>query len=699
MARNMDMLRELTESGRLAGSLSQGNGRYARTPDYTRPASRSSRPISDRGTTFHFAHKAMSKSNDMSDSNRTHTTSGAHQGYIERPGATEQIDEGIERDILSVKVARDENGETAKGFVYPERQVEPGRASFGTLGTTKAERKEFWNEIERTSGKRARVQTRIIAELPVEFSIVQRCRAARDFCLGFEERGLAYWATLHAPGKRNDDRNYHLHITYFDRPTGRDERGRWSHAVVEKRRKKSRHVVETMPYRSNKHPDTRARDWPKRLRRSYADTCNFHLATGEIAKRYDPRSYRESGIAKEPTEHLGTKLSALETMGLDTTGGQRNARREIRWKVAQSEKPWIDRIATLKSCEGFGQDTLSSRQDAMIETASAGITHARKSASFSIMSDMITVRSQSRSTFLEEEIARLEKADDMADLARRNAAVIALSAEREMLSLRAPQIEKTAKKCRESSSEEARKSALKLRQFDTQMKVFDPNSVFDEGREKFNDIDEFVTETDTTRDRPEPDFDASDLRNIEDLFGIDTRVSTPQSGEKDEAANDPGVDMPGSRAPGADPAGPAPFLRVEDVLSRISEDQGSAGTTDGADEAFFPGAWAVQPTTDNARLADLDRRLAEMNNAKLRSAAIASRDAADLSPGDRSREEFGRGWAVLRFEAERRGLDLDTGIHRPADGSDQERARLHTDQDPCPIRIVRKNIARQRVRT
>ncbi len=709
MSRHIDKLRELTETSNLAGSLTSGTGRYSRTPDYTKAASRSSRPSSDRGTTFHFAHKAMSKRNDMSDANHTHTTSAAHQGYIERPSATEEISKEVFDLLDQNPQTAVEDGLLSSGFAYPHRVVDPTRASFGTLGATKAERKEFWNEIERNEGKNARVQNRIIAELPHEFNLTERCMAARDFCQSLEERALPYWATIHAPGKRNDHRNYHLHITYFDRPSGRRQDGEWSHNIVEVQRKKSRHLVRTRPYRSNKHPDTRARDWPKRLRRNYSDTCNFYLSVGNYEKRYDPRPYRESGIAKEPTEHLGNKISALESMGLDTTSGQRNAKREMRWKISKAEQPWKERQDALVSSEAFGSTSQEDRQERLSILINQGTKLARKSASLSIISEMIETRVVDRQAFLDQEITRLSRKDDLSDLAATSTIILALTVERDLLEERSPGLQNTAKKCAKMSREEMKASREKMKMFDIEMKFFDPEAILDsETMSALEDID-VLTEEDNVVGPLTPD----DMDSIDDLFGPSPgddhsrSLATTQSEGKGltQLNSRPENDQespthPPDLKPEEGSKDETSFARLEDILGRIASDdeQELAEFQDKFDREAFPGAWMIQPTREREELEKLDRDLATLDNRQLRQAAIASRDATDLCSNDMARDEYGRGWAVLRHEAARRGLDLDTGIHAPEVATDPDRATLHVDQDPSPIRVVRKNIARQRVR-
>lgn len=673
--RHLDQLRILTESAALAGRASGGRGRYSRTPDFTAPTSGSTRPRSDRGTTFHFSHKVISKRNDISENNRTQTTSSAHQGYIERPSATAEADAAVRKAILDVPPPDLEDSMIADGYHYPDRVVDAGRASFGTLGKTKSERRAFWDDVEHHEGRKSRVQSRIIAELPHELSDAERASLACTFCQVFEERGLPYWATIHKPGKRNDDKNHHLHITYFDRPSGRNPDETWSHVYTETRQKKSRHRYKTRPHVSCKHPDTRLRDWPRRLRRNFSDTANFHLALGGYEKRYDPRSYKDSGIEKEPTEHLGNKLSSMEKIGLDTVPGRRNAKKEIRWRITRAEAPWVQRVRQVQDPDSSLSDAPKDDRDALIEIASRGITSARKAASLEIVSDLITRRVETRKAFLDTEVRRLSGKEDMSDLAERSMTVVALSSERQVVRDASQDLLRTAEKSRAESERHNQMNQRFLRLFDRRRKIIDPNLLFSE--DTGAELEDF---SDIPRDIPEHDpFDDADMRNIETLFEEDAGKTNEKKAF-------------GTRVHG--------LPRIEQIVQEAAawEETGRAEYDGGNHAEAFPEAWSIKPTRDGSKLVALDKSLRELDNRGLRHAAIATRDAADLSETGEGKADFSRGWAVLRLEAERRGVNLDTGQYQPELASDPERAALHNDQEPCPIRVVRKNIARQRVR-
>lgn len=166
------------------------------------------RPMRDGRSSFTFAHFHVSKTAILPDRSSgagvpNARSAMARQRYIERRAPNRPED--IERD-------------------------EAGRpSSFGTLGATSAARDRFWvdaHERERING---RVMGGLIVELPAEMSPRQRRRSLEDFCRqAFEERRLPYWAVVHRPDRHGDQRNFHGHVIYYDRPGTRDERDEWS---------------------------------------------------------------------------------------------------------------------------------------------------------------------------------------------------------------------------------------------------------------------------------------------------------------------------------------------------------------------------------------------------------------------------------------------------------------------------------------
>jgi len=94
----------------------------------------------------------------------------------------------------------------------------------------------------------------------------------------------------------------------------------------------------------------------------------------------------------------------------------------------------------------------------------------------------------------------------------------------------------------------------------------------------------------------------------------------------------------------------------------------------------------------------LDAALRAMTNKDTRLRAIATRDMVDLLEEGTTRDEANRGWVVLRSEAQRRGLDLETGRLDPKKATDKERAALHRDEYLASVLEVRQEVVTIRAR-
>ncbi len=219
-------------------------------------------------------------------------------------------------------------------------------------------------------GRGGRVQFRIVGELPHEVSHEARVRILKDFTREFEARSLPHIAVMHAPDHTNDDRNWHFHLVYHDRParrfTGLAEDhlkplspeagpktvrqheimtdaindaaiqkhvGQWDFTVPWTYKRADRHIVTTTPFAQFKDRDCNKRDFIPMLRRSVADLTNRELEAEGIERRVDPRRYSEMGIHKESDEHLGTQAASLESNGVPTEIGVRNEANQ--WQYIQ----------------------------------------------------------------------------------------------------------------------------------------------------------------------------------------------------------------------------------------------------------------------------------------------------------------------------------------------------------------------------
>lgn len=200
-------------------------------------------------------------------------------------------------------------------------------------------------------GRKGRTQYRVIGELPDELSIEDRFSIVETFSQQFEKRRLPFVAVMHAPDRHNNERNWHFHLIYHDRPcrriTQRDiadlkdqgfstdqlEPGMWDFTVVTPKR--HRRNGRAIPLKQNKNRDVSNQGWIEMLRGELADITNDHLKAAGVGRRVDPRCFAEMGIPSDPQQHLGTKQAASETKGGVTRTGIENERRQ--WAAIMAE--------------------------------------------------------------------------------------------------------------------------------------------------------------------------------------------------------------------------------------------------------------------------------------------------------------------------------------------------------------------------
>lgn len=234
-------------------------------------------------------------------------------------------------------------------------------------------------------GRGGRVQYRIIGELPHELDVAGRASILREFSAEFEKRKLPYVAVMHAPDHTNNDKNWHFHLVYYDRPAKRitieqivdhvdkmnkaprkpmtvDESlvGRWDFDVEETYVRPGRAEKRTnFPFAQDKVKEVaQDKKWIEVLRTRLASITNDHLERADIGRRLDPRTHEEMGIHADPQEHLGTRLANLEAMGIATPRGVTNEEKQWtavlerldkdlerrRAEVERTAKKWLQQI-------------------------------------------------------------------------------------------------------------------------------------------------------------------------------------------------------------------------------------------------------------------------------------------------------------------------------------------------------------------
>lgn len=200
-------------------------------------------------------------------------------------------------------------------------------------------------------GRAGRTQYRIVGELPNELPMAGKARLLRDFTEEFRRRRIPFVAVMHAPDHNNDEKNWHFHLVYYDRPcaritaaqiaelersdhdTGRLAPGMWDFTAVTV--KKDRVNRELWPLRQKKVAHVGNDRWIKDLRRRFAALTNVQLEKADVTRRVDPRRHADMGIVADPQEHLGTRQAAAEARGAATAAGTRNEERQSQAILAQ----------------------------------------------------------------------------------------------------------------------------------------------------------------------------------------------------------------------------------------------------------------------------------------------------------------------------------------------------------------------------
>ncbi len=228
------------------------------------------------------------------------------QDYIERDEALEPLDPAG-RPM--------EAGLAALGVTFAEGE----HASFGTLGSSRAERRQFWLDVEEHFPARSRCFGRVHAELPFEATPAERLAIALAFASRmFAHRAIPFHCALHRPTADNDPRNYHLHLIFLDRPAARimapeaiialadgkrahqgQTRLRWDFAVPLIDRQRFPAPV-SYPHRSPQDPLLSSRSAANLMRETYADVVSEQAREVGAARRYDP--YRNVDV--EPLKDL-----------------------------------------------------------------------------------------------------------------------------------------------------------------------------------------------------------------------------------------------------------------------------------------------------------------------------------------------------------------------------------------------------------
>ncbi len=208
-----------------------------------------------------------------------------------------------------------------------------------------ADRATLWNAVELSEkGQKSQLARMLKASLPNEWSYELTEEVVRDYVQrNFVDKGMcADWA-IHDSENDKGQRNLHIHVLLTMRPL--TENGEWGAKqkkiydldengeripVIDK--KTGRQKVDKRNRKQWKCHTADSTDWnsqenAKMWRKDLADTINATNEQLGIALHWEHRSFKEQGIDREPTIHIGAVANALERKGIQTERG--NINREI----------------------------------------------------------------------------------------------------------------------------------------------------------------------------------------------------------------------------------------------------------------------------------------------------------------------------------------------------------------------------------
>ena len=167
----------------------------------------------------------------------------------------------------------------------------------------------LWNAAEHAeTRKNSTLAREVELALPSLLSPEERQRIAEQFAGELVDRyGVAVSVAIHAPGGKGDDRNYHAHILFTTREMTPEGLGKKTRVLDDKK---------TGPQEV------------KKLRELAADIINTVLKDANADIRVDHRSFKERGIDREPTTHLGPSATEIERRGETSDRGDINRQAE-----------------------------------------------------------------------------------------------------------------------------------------------------------------------------------------------------------------------------------------------------------------------------------------------------------------------------------------------------------------------------------
>ena len=252
-----------------------------------------------------------------------------------------RYDEGELNHILSVALQTRECQQIISKITAESRETTPPP----NVPKEYADRATLWNSVELSEkGQKSQLARMLKASLPNEWSYELAEEVVRDYVQrNFVDKGMcADWA-IHDSENDKGQRNLHIHVLLTMRPL--TENGEWGAKtkkvyVLDENgdrvplidKKTGQQKVDNRNRKQWKCQTVESTDWnsqenAKMWRKDLADTINATNERLGIDVHWEHRSFKEQGIDKEPTIHIGATANALERKGIQTERG--NINREI----------------------------------------------------------------------------------------------------------------------------------------------------------------------------------------------------------------------------------------------------------------------------------------------------------------------------------------------------------------------------------
>ncbi len=200
---------------------------------------------------------------------------------------------------------------------------------------------ELWNKAELAENRKdARVGREWVIGLPSELDKEQRKELSQNLAKDLAERyQVATQIAIHEPSKQGDQRNYHVHILTTTRKIDQDLNLTGKSDIELDRKQCAKLGIST------------SQDQIIECRERIAERINQSLELANVQKKVSHLSYKDQGIDKIPTKHLGKSATFLERKGIKTEIGDYN-RSAMRFNELKTA---LESIYTHKTIESPNQ--------------------------------------------------------------------------------------------------------------------------------------------------------------------------------------------------------------------------------------------------------------------------------------------------------------------------------------------------------